>query len=311
MKAEIIKRAKLTDIPSASGVEIINGIIYVIGDDSNSLFSLNHNLQILQKLELFESKYESNERIPKKKKPDFECMTYFKINGYHYVLINGSGSKENRDNGYLVKLPTKYNKKFFSQPVDFKSLYNLLRSNEDIVSDGKLNIEASAYSDDLFVLMNRANKKGNNAIMVFNTEEFQVFLAENSEMIPFPEVFLYELPKLESVNCGFSGACIHENKLFFTASAEDTEDAVEDGSVKGSILGWIEINPQGKMKGSITKTLSQIKSTTTIRENDHHFYGKVESIAIFEKESESKYIAIAVTDSDDGVSELIMLEINL
>lgn len=311
MKVEIIKRAPLPLIPSASGVEVVDGIIYVIGDDSKSLFSLNHNLQIIQTLDLFESKYDSHERIPKKIKPDLECMTHLKINGFEYLLVNGSGSKDGRDDGYLVKLPTKFNKKFFTQKVDFQPLFELLRTHEEIVADGKLNLEASAYSESLFIFMNRANKKGNNAVLVFNTEEMQVFLAENPDMLPFPEVFTYDLPSLSGVPCGFSGACIVDDKLFFTASAEDTEDAVEDGDVAGSIVGWIAINPLGKMRGAASRTLSPIQASVTITEEGEPFLGKVESITIYEKDSDTKYIAIAVTDSDDGASELLMLEITL
>lgn len=311
MKVEIIKRVVLDQIPSASGVEVIEGIIYIIGDDSNTLFALNHNLQIINKLELFESDYAFHERIPKKIKPDLECLTHIKIHGYDYVLINGSGSKDNRDDGYLVKLPTKFNKKFFPQKINFKPLYNLLRADEEIVNDGKLNLEASAYSDRFFVFLNRANKKGNNAALVFNTEEMQVFVAENSEMVPFPNVFTYELPTIGGVPCGFSGACIMDDKLFFTASAEDTEDAVEDGSVAGSLVGWMQLNPDGNRKGTSTKCLSEIKATICVTENNAIFLGKMESMTIYEKDSDNKYIAIAVTDSDGGASELIMLEITL
>ncbi len=311
MKVEIIKRGTLAHIPSASGVEVVDGIIYVIGDDSKSLFALNHNLEILQKQELFESEYADHERIPKKIKPDLECMSHIKINGYDYILINGSGSKDNRDDGYLVKLPTKFNKKFFTQKIDFKPLYKLLRANEEIVNDGKLNLEATAYSDQFFILLNRANKKGNNAALVFNTEEMQVFVAENHEMIPFPEVFTYQLPAIGGVPTGFSGACLIDDKLFFTASAEDTEDAVEDGDVAGSLVGWMQVNYQGKRKGNTQRSLSEIKATATITEGGNVFLGKVESICIYEKDSDHKYIAIAVTDSDGGDSELLMLEINL
>lgn len=311
MKAEIIKRAILPNIPSASGVEVVHGIIYVIGDDSKSLFSLNHNLQLLQTLDLFTSEYLSEERIPKKTKPDLECLTHLQINGYDYLLINGSGSKDNRDKGFLVKLPTKFNKKFFTQEVDFKPLFNLLRTHEEIVADGKLNVEASAHSKDFFVLLNRGNKKGNNAALLFNSEEMQVFLAENPDMLPFPEVFTYELPSINEVPCGFSGACIWEDKLFFTASAEDTEDAVLDGAVTGSRIGWIAIDPKGRLRGSASRTLSPIQAITSFTEGGVEFQGKVESLSFYEKESENKFIAIGVTDSDGGDSELLMVEITI
>lgn len=311
MIAKIIKKATLPSIPSASGVEVLNGIIYIIGDDSKALFMLNHELKLLQQYTLFESEFSADERIPKKQKPDFECLTLINIHGYDYLLVTSSGSKKNRDTGHLVKLPSKYNKNFYDKDISLKGLFDLLKSNEEIVADGKLNLEATACDNRFFVMLNRANKKGNNVALVFNKEEMEVYLMENNNLVPFPEVFSYALPSLQNVPTGFSGACIFDNKLFFTASAEDTDDAYEDGNVKGSIIGWMQMNADGNLKGSSSPTLSTIKAHTKITLDNADFMGKVESIAIYENESDDKYIALAVTDSDGGNSELLMIELLL
>ncbi len=55
------------------------GIIHIIGDDSPFLYCLDHQLKLLQKVELFESTDFETGRIPKKKKPDLECMTSLEI----------------------------------------------------------------------------------------------------------------------------------------------------------------------------------------------------------------------------------------
>jgi hypothetical protein len=312
MIARIIKKAILPNIPSASGVEVSNGIIYIIGDDSKTLFMLSHELKILQQYDLFESAYAAEERIPKKEKPDFECLCLLNIHGFDYLLVNGSGSKKNRDTGHLVKLPSKYNKKFFDKDISFKALFDMLKSNRDIVADGKLNLEASAANDSFFIMLNRANKEGNNAALVFRKEEMDVFLVENPDMVPFPEVFVYQLPMLDDIPSGFSGACIFEQVLFFTASAEDTNDAVEDGAIKGSIIGWIGLNQTGMYKGATMPTLSGVKDYCHITDSKGAiFTGKVESIAVYEKEKDNTYIGLAVTDSDGGNSELLMVEIKL
>jgi hypothetical protein len=311
MKATVIKRAILDNLPSASGVEIIEGIIYVMGDDSPFLYCLDHSLKILEQIELFPSDDFSTGRISKKIKPDLECITPLVINNNKYLLLMGSGSAENRDKGFLVKLPTKYNKKHVVTPVSFKGLYDLLRSNPDVVGNSILNLEAAATTDQHVVLFNRANKAGQNAVMYFNLEEFIVYLTENNELIPFPSIYHFELPSIEGVPAGFSGASVMGDKLFFTAACEDTDDPVADGKVTGSMIGWLEVQVVDPLRGGNKIPLSSVKEVATIMEEGKVYEGKVESISLHEKDSDKEYIAIAVTDNDLGGSEILMVEILL
>lgn len=312
MQVSVLKKALLPDLPSASGMEIIDGVIYIIGDDSPYLYCLDHSLRLINKVELFETVHFETGRIPKKIKPDLETMTQLTIHGNKYILATGSGSSIQRNKGYLIKLPTKYNKKFVVNELDFSSLFNFLKMNEDIVSDsGELNLEASAVTDEYFILFNRANKKGVNTALVFNLEEFIVYLTENHELIPFPKVIPYKLEGINRIPAGFSGAASLDNRIYVTASVEDTDDAIKDGEVLGSFLGIIEANSEGFLKGSSGQTLSALKSVALIKEGDIPYPGKVESLSIYEKENEQEIIALAVTDNDQGGSELLMLEIRL
>jgi hypothetical protein len=310
MKSTIIKKALLENLPSASGVEIIDGIIHIIGDDSPYLYCLDHTLKVIDKVELFATENFESGRIPKKIKPDLECMSQLTINNNKYIITMGSGSKENRDKGFLIKLPTKYNKKYFVQEVSFKGLYDLLRNNDEIVSDGKLNLEAAATSDEHFILFNRANKSGKNVVLYFKLEEFLVYVTENQEMIPFPKIYTYDLPSLNGVPGGFSGASVINEKLFFTASVEDTADAVEDGEVYGSFVGWMDVLKMDYLRGGSEKSV-EMKDCSVIEEDGKIFLGKVESICLYEKESDQEYIALAITDNDLGASEILMIEVKL
>lgn len=311
MKATIIKRAPLENLPSASGVEIIDGVIYIIGDDTPYMYVLDHSLKLLEKVTLFDSEDFETGRIPKKIKPDLECMTTLTIHGNKYILAMGSGSKENRDKGFLIKLPTRYNKKYIVQPFSFTRLYNLLRSNPDIAGNGRLNLEAAAADGQHFILFNRANKSGNNVLLYFQLEEFIVYLTENPDLVPFPVIQNFDLPSIEGVPAGFSGASFWEGKIFFTAAAEDTSDAVDDGEVHGSLLGCMDIHTADYLRGGIMKDFCEMKGCVPITEKDKIFKGKVESISLYEKDSETQFVALAITDDDKGGSELLMLEIDL
>src|SRR5687768_1753982 len=96
MKVSVIKKALLEDLPSASGMEIIDGVIYIIGDDSPYLYVLDHSLRVINKVELFKTEDFESGRIPKKLKPDLETLTSLTISGNKYLLATGSGSDVNR-----------------------------------------------------------------------------------------------------------------------------------------------------------------------------------------------------------------------
>lgn len=292
-------------------MEIIDGMIYIVGDDSPFLFCLDPYLNQKAKVELYFPDKMEEGRIPKKKKADLESICKFKINGYWHLLLIGSGSKgSERDTAFLVKLPTPYNRKHIVWEKDLTEFYNFLRSHDEIVSNGKLNLEGSATSKDFLVLYNRGNKNGNNAALYFELNEFVEFIQGHTEGVPFPHVSTFNLPDYNSVNAGFSGACIFEDKLFFTASVEDTVDAYEDGPVSCSYLGWKEVFPFDTIRGNFKDPGSDIKDTCLIMKDEKPFVGKVESVSVYEKDQD-KYIALAVTDSDDGYSEILMIEIEL
>lgn len=309
MKVTILKKALLPEIPSASGIEVINGIIYIIGDDSPYLFKLNQNLEILDRIKLYEPAELKEGKIPKPFKADLECMSVVSINNYPHLLILGSGSKSpQRDIAFLVKLPTNYNKKHLVFQVRVKDLYDLLRANEEIVAEGELNLEGAATGKENFILFNRMSGGSKNAALYFKLEEFIEYAQGHTEMTPFPTVYPYQLPAINNIPSGFSGGCIFDDKVFFTASVENTPNAIDDGEVLGSYIGWM------KQEDLYNKELGKIYKAhgiTLLEENSSPYKGKVESITILEKDAET-YIALAVTDNDDaGPSELLMLEIEL
>lgn len=304
---QITQRAILSGIPSASGLTILDSILYLTGDDSPFLFALKDDLELLKKYPLFEPEQIENGRIPKKVKPDFESSTLLEINNYPHILILGSGSKSpHRDTGYLIKLPTRYNRNPVIRPVPVKPLYDLLRMNET----DKLNIEASATTDQHVLLFHRRNSNSGNKLLFFEKEEFIEFVQGHLEGVPFPKIFNFTLPQIKGIEAGFSGADFFDGKLFFSASVEDTENAIDDGDILGSFIGIMEIPEMYTMKGAEPGKPS-LKACTAVYENGELFPGKIESVCVIEKFSENHYRAVAVTDNDDGASELVMLEIIL
>lgn len=311
MHVSVLKHVHLTTIPSASAVEVVNGNIYIVGDDSSFLYVLKYDLSILEKVPLYEAKDKDifENRILKKKKADLECIAKFNINGYAHLLILGSGSKSpRRDVAYLVKLPTPYNKKHLVWSVSLVKWYAFLRMNEDVTgASGVLNFEAAAATEDYMYIFNREN----NAILRFDLIEFVEFIQGHTDGIPFPTIISSDLPSIENIRSGFSGADYFDNKLFFTAAAENTSNAIDDGAIMGSAVGLISFDGEEKTRGKITNGFVGTISEYTLIPQINGSPLKIESISVYEKEGDAAYIAIAVSDDDKGGSDILMLQLDL
>lgn len=298
MIVEIIEKVLLKNIPSASGIEIIEDIIYIIGDDSHYLYCLDLSLNLINRIELFKSNDFTTGRIPKAIKPDFECMTQLVIEndvllGKKYLLIIGSGSKSTRDKAFLIDISNNNIKEISLTPI-----YDKLRDNKNFTSGLNLNIEGLASDNDYLYLLNRTN----NHLFIYNINEFIQFIFYNSKIVPEPLSYKYELKGLNNIRAGFSGATIYDEKLFFTTSVENTLDPIFDGEVYGSFTGYMNINKN---------VAPELKDYLQVNESSEHFTKKVESISIYKKINQSSYLAFAVTDDDLGSSELLKLKIDI
>jgi hypothetical protein len=297
LEAKIIKKIKLPDIPSASGIEVIDNEIYVIGDDSPYLFVLNKSYKVSKKILLSASYRLVKGKIPKTIKPDLEAVTSFDIGGEKVLLILGSGSqRELRDKAFLVE-PSE---KDLVHDFSLTHLYDLLRSSKEIVGERILNIEAAAVIHQDLYLFQRGNISGSNAVIKFPLYEFLDFLKHRKNPVPQFEVFNFDFPRIHGLLPGFSGAASipKSEDLLFTTSLEDTPDEWYDGNVFEGMIGIINKNRK-KFSYSL------------IYDKKEPFKGKVESLSVINLESPKKLNALAVTDNDGKVSELLWIEIKL
>lgn len=297
MKATITHTQTFPDIPSASGLEIINEKIFIIGDDSAWLYILNQQLELIEKIALFPDEALTKGRIPKISKPDFECMAILPINQQEKICVAGSGSlSPQRDTAFIIDPTPPYT---FTQ-VSFTDLYNVLRKRSEVVHTGKLNIEGMAASETQVFLLQRGNISGLNVLISYDHEAFCSYITGKTNELPIPTIYTYTLPVLAGRQSGFSGATPipHRHALLITASVEDTDNEIDDGAVLGSYAGIINLD---------THTLDCIPFIL----NGQPYTGKVESIAIQRVVNEHIIQTLAVTDNDSGASDLLVIEIQL
>ncbi|MDB5273306.1 MAG: hypothetical protein JWO58_1673 [Chitinophagaceae bacterium] len=308
MKLNILKHEHLANIPSGSGIELVNGIIYIIGGDSEYLYGLNHELRVIHQVELFKAPEKKDNRIPKPLKADFESMVSFDINGYPHLFVAGSGSKlPQRGKGYLIKLPTSYNKKHIVWEKDLNSLYSLITSHPDFDSP-ELNIEASFTDAHHFYFVNRAGQQ----LIRYPLPEMIEFIQGHTESTPFPEIFLLDIPKLNGLEFSCSGACYFNDIVYITASCEATDNAYDDGEILGSAIGTFSLNalPERGREKNTSKKITVENLTLVLDKEGNQLISKWESICIYEQDKDGTMAALAVADPDSGSSELFLVEIN-
>ena len=298
MKATITNKVFYESIPSASGIEVVGDAIFVIGDDSPYLYQLNKKFEQTAKHALADVKGFESGRVAKDEKMDLESIAAFERKGKPYLLILGSGASEARMKAFVVEFSAEGSvDAIVSYSVE--KLYKQLQENEQVVGKGLLNIEGATVENGKLYLMHRAVAKEPNVLLEYDLEEFMNAL-KGDAAVPKPVVYHYDLSEIEGYQAGFSGADIFDNKLFFTASVEQTEDAIADGEVLGSYLGFIELDAIERSDKATSP-----HSALIVSDNGSTFKGKAESLVVSAGDAPDTYKVLVVTDDDQGHSELL------
>ena len=102
--------------------------------------------------------------------------------------------------------------------------------------------------------------------------------------------FVFELPLIAGCPAGFSGATFVDERLFVSASVEDTADAVLDGAVLGSFIGVVDV-------AAHTATFARLAWA-----DGRPYLGKVEGLAVRRPLAAGHFELLLVTDDDAGGS---------
>ena len=288
----------LDTLPSVSGLAVTDDAAYIVGDDSPWLFKYTRDLRPLDKFLLVKG-FVLEGRIPKALKPDFECMAQIQERGITNLLIFGSGSKTpERDLLIKVNVQEPQNPQILLLTPFYDHIVSLSGGTR-----ADLNMEAALVSGKELYLFNRADNR------IYVTDWYVLLAALNplstEEAVPLPDIRQYkiDLPELEGVKAGFSGACSlpGHNRILFTATIEDTENWIADGEVLGSYLGVLDLSSpeQGKL---VNIALVPGKDGRPLKD-------KLESVDIMITSENGDMKLLAVADNDDGTSLLLELRV--
>ena len=284
---QLIVAKTLTDFPSASAIEYANGKFYVFGDDATYLLILDSNYN---RVDTVHYSTQNAYRISKFAKPDIESATIISVGNEMHLYALGSLSTQNRMELFYFPLVN----------VHGYSTFDYSPFAEKLKALPELNIEGLAFVYSKLVMSNRANKTHKTNKLIISDDNFD----ENKN---FPPTIIDLL--IDSTNIlGVSGLYYVEEKdlLLFTASEEDTPNALDDGKISDSYLGFIE-KFSAKMEDK-TITPNQLIKLSTI--NKIFIKQKIESVCV-EKITGSEMILHLVADNDNGESRLFKMKVVL
>ncbi|WP_246001046.1 DUF6929 family protein [Pontibacter diazotrophicus] len=290
-------------LPSASGIELVGDSYYVVGDDSPFLYQLDEQYNLTQRHVLFDTADFATGRIPKSLKPDLEGMAHFKYGRDEMLLLLGSGASTARNRAFLVNITDG----MVVQELDLSRLYTFLKQVLRIEAEGVLNLEGLSMDDTYTYMMQRGLGTGTNMLLRFDSNDFKGFLMNNDE-IPPVAVYHFALPEMGGDMAGFSGAYALDDRLFFTASVESTQNAIEDGEVQGSMVGMIDLNALPYATDAANPL--QVPTVQLTNSDGSVYKGKAESLVVKSRTGDT-YDVVVVSDDDLGGSELLELQLEV
>lgn len=248
-------------VGSASGLVMLENQIYMVSDNSNYLYRVSTQDSTMEKVLVLDRGV--NEQVPKKQKSDFEAITQLDSTLYLF----GSGSGKSRQNWVRYDLATGER-----DSLDRSALYKKLQERFAIAEDD-FNIEGALfYGEDLW-LFNRGNGPGlKNGIFIVGKDDLE------------PKAFhAVPLARLGGIPLGFTDAILVNDRVYFTAAAEDSGSNYHDGGIAGTVLGCFD--PKS-MKMDFIETLSTKQ--------------KFEGISLF-KQTDSALEFVLCEDPDSGM----------
>jgi hypothetical protein len=274
----------LIDFPSASAIAFSDNRFYVFGDDAPFFLILDSQYRTFDTIHFSQ---DTTARLSKKEKPDIESAMIIPNDAGKYLHALGSLSTPERKTAYSIPLS---NPRQWMQQ-EFTTLAQKLSMLPE------LNIEGMTEVRSRLVLSNRANNTNRvNKLLVFDSS------LNHFSGAPDPKIIDLSMERKKVVGISDLFYLEEDDLLFFTASEEETANAIDDGLIGESYFGWISDFSKKLQMSSISPN-----QMINLSEVNRIFSGqKIEGLHV--KKHNSSYTLHLVSDNDKGLSRLYKLE---
>lgn len=193
-------------------------------------------------------------------KLDLEAAVVLDVEGAARLVGFGSGSKPARERAVVVDIASADGRAAASDGtgaaagasapavrlVDLAPLYATLRAHAGLLTS-ELNLEGALVVGDQVVFAQRGNGKALStearatcALVAIRAETIRALLAGAAPSIAIEDVRQVDLGTLGGARLTLTDLAAFEGRTWFSASAEDSPDAVRDGEVSGSAIGVLD-----------------------------------------------------------------------
>ena len=232
-------------LTAASGLVRLGRRHYIVADDEQHLGVFDPaTAGPVQLVRLFDGDLPESAKKRKRKKADLESLLLLpplpRCPG-GALLALGSGSRPNRRRGALLGLDAVGALLGPARVIDLEPLLEPLGKRF-----AEVNIEGALISGDDLMLLQRGNKGGPNATIRYAWPELQPWLLGEADEPPPPrEVRRHDLGEVDGVPYGFTdGTALADGGWLFSAVAEATDNAFDDGACSGAAIGIVGADGQ-------------------------------------------------------------------
>ena len=274
---------------AASGLVHLKNRYYVIADDDLSIGSLSEDGQQSRLDQIMPGTLPTDLKKRKKQKPDFEALFWLndqRLGGEGLVVLP-SGSKPNRFIAVFVPLTAEatLNLKGIVR-FDMSPYYNSILKQEK-----ELNIEGVFMEQELLVLFHRGNSDNDqNRFFEFKKSELvDLILGENKKLLfSIEKTEIVDVGAIDGIKLTLTDIALFEGRRYFLAAAENTSNAIDDGEIKGTVLGEL-------IAGSQVRTIATFENQ------------KFEGLSL--QRRDNKIIIFSMVSDNDKASETSSLSI--
>lgn len=227
----------LSFLSAASGLVRVGKRLYVVADDQNHLGMFDADLAAPGRLiRLFDGDLPASPKKRKAQKADLESLLLLPAapawpDGA--LLAFGSGSRPTRFTGALLRLDAKGEAYGPARTIDLAPLYDALAARFD-----ELNIEGAFILGDALVLLQRGSMQAPNAVIRFPLTSVMAWLGGSSTSLQPGAIVECDLGRVDGVALTFTdGAALPDGSWLFSAVAERTDNAYDDGACVAAAIG--------------------------------------------------------------------------
>jgi hypothetical protein len=292
-------------VRAGSSLATVPAGIAVVQDDANFIGLIDATTAQVDAVELPRGRDGARQfddrRGNKRWKLDLEACFVVESTDCTRLVVLGSGSSPLRER--IVVLEWRDSRGPQVRSLDSAPLFAALREAWGTVG-ASINVEgAVALDDDVIRLLSRgtgrvqAGRRAANATCDLERGALLEYLVgSGAGPPPLPtNVRLHDLGMLDGIALGFTDATRWRDTWLYSATAEDTADAVDDGPVAGSVIGIVGASGNGRW-------------AVVMQADGRRFVGKIEGI-VADPRKENRLLAVLDADDPEQPSVLCTLEL--